>query len=142
MANFSKGALLRIGRMLDGGSKRTPLTNLMAWSRVPRKSIYNWTLAPEDPQYRTMPPIAKRMVALLAYFALTGQLTQQRLADIEALEAALENEEGLQKLARRVSRVLASGIDRAAAPEAALPEDEESGAEAAEAADLENADAS
>jgi hypothetical protein len=90
------------------------MSSLIRWSRIPRKSLYNWALAPDDPQYRTMPPVAKRLLALLGYFALTGQLTKERLADIEALEAAMEDENTFNETARRVSRILGIAKERSA----------------------------
>jgi hypothetical protein len=128
MPNFSKSSLTRVGRTLgveDGGA---PLARLVAWSRIPRKTLYNWTLSAEDPQYRTMPPMAKRLVAILAYFAMSGQLTPHRLRDIEALEMALEDEQTLQKLARRMSRVLA-GLNLLPASKAASGPEPANGAE-------------
>jgi hypothetical protein len=107
MPNLSKPTLTRVGRMLGAEDGAAPLARLVAWSRIPRKTLYNWTLSDEDPQYRTMPPMAKRLVAILAYFAMSGQLTAQRLRDVEALEVALQDEQTLQKAARRISRVLA-----------------------------------
>jgi hypothetical protein len=64
-------------------------------------------LAPDDPQYRQMPALAKRMLALLAYFSMTGQLTKQLLADIQALEKVMEDEKKYQVTARRVGNVIA-----------------------------------
>jgi hypothetical protein len=118
MANLTKATLTRVGRMLGGAEGATPLAKLVAWSRIPRKTLYNWTLTADDPQYRTMSPMAKRMVVLLAYFAMCGQLTSQRLNDIEALEAMLDDELTFQKAARRLNRLLA-GLDLAPGKEAA-----------------------
>jgi hypothetical protein len=112
MANLSKATLTRVGRMLGGEDGAAPLAKLVSWSRIPRKTLYNWTLLADDPQYRTMSPMAKRLVVVLAYFAMCGQLTSQRLGDIESLEAALDDTQKFQKAARRVSRVLA-GLDLA-----------------------------
>jgi len=67
-----------------------------------------------------MPPMAKRFIAVLAYFAISGQLTPQRLGDLEALERALEDEETFQAMARSIGRVLA-GFDRG---KTAMPEDD------------------
>jgi len=58
--------------------------------------------------------MAKRLVAVLAYFAMCGQLTSQRLGDVETLEAALDDEQTFQKAVRRLNRVLA-GLDLALA---------------------------
>jgi hypothetical protein len=114
MANFSKATVARIGRFLGGDVTARPIPALSDWLGVPRKSIRNWLLPPDDPQYRKMPPIAKRMLALLAYFSMTGQLTKQLLADIQALEATMEDEKAFQVTARRVSRVLAKSSKQSA----------------------------
>src|ERR1700730_2961653 len=122
MANFSKATLTRVGRMLGGEDGATPLARLVAWSGIPRKTLYNWTLAADDPQYRRMSPMAKRLVAMLAYFAMCGQLTSQRLGDVETLEAALDDEQTFQKAARLLNRVLA-GLDLGPARDAAADAD-------------------
>jgi hypothetical protein len=105
MPNFSKATVTRVGRLLGNSGK--PIATLSEWSAVPPKSIRNWMLSSEDPQYRKMPSVAKRMLTLLAYFSMTGQLTKQLLADIKVLEKAMEDEKAFQVTARRVSRVIA-----------------------------------
>ncbi len=108
MANFSKPTLTRIGRMLNSGdaSDPAPLLKLAKAGAFGRKAIYNWTLAETDPQHRTMPRLAKRMVATLAYFAAAGLLNDKRLEEIAALEAALESETASNAALRRMKRAL------------------------------------
>jgi hypothetical protein len=114
MSNFSKATIARIGRFLGGEQEVRPVANLSEWLGVPRKSIRNWMLPPDDPQHREMSPVAKRMLVLLAYFSMTGQLTKQRLADIQALERAMDDEKTFQTIARHISHVIAKANERAA----------------------------
>jgi hypothetical protein len=51
-----------------------------------------------------MLPSARRMVAMPAYFGAVGLLNEQRLKDIVALGAALEDEPEAQAVSRRVRR--------------------------------------
>jgi hypothetical protein len=112
MANFSRMTLARIGRLVnhdrspEGSKPPVDIARLAEWSGVGRKAIYNWTLPEDDAQYRAMPPVVKRVFAMIAYFGLLGQLDDQRLKDIQALEAALEDDAQFARLARRVSLVL------------------------------------
>jgi hypothetical protein len=122
MSNFSRATLARVGRFLGGEEHARPIAKLSEWSGVSPKSIRNWMLSPDDPQYRQMPPLAKRMLALLAYFSMTGQLTKQRLADIQALEKVMEDEKVFQITGRRISHVLAKANEFSA--EAPLSEEE------------------
>ena len=58
-----------------------------------------------------MPSGAKRIVALLAYFAITGQLTRETMEDVIALEHAMEDEERLADIAAQVSAIIHGGED-------------------------------
>jgi hypothetical protein len=108
MPNYSRQTLFRIGRLLNAKGDGAHLQRLAEWGGFSRKSLHNWTLDESDPQHRAMPPSAKRMVALLAYFGMTGMLNEQRMKDILALEALLERDEQVQALLPRVSRLLQS----------------------------------
>ncbi len=123
MANFSKQTLSRVGRLLNFGKKpgeKTPtdMAKLAEWTGVGRKALYNWTLPDDHAQYRAMPPLAKRLVTLLAYFAMTGQLNNARLKDMENLELALNDDVNGQKLIRRVSAILGKGAPKTEGAEA------------------------
>ena len=112
MSNFPRQVLVQVGRILqqDGvaGSNKPVdhLAKLSDWTGVGRKALYNWTLPEDHAQYRAMPASTKRLVAMMAYFGMTGQLNDQRLKDIEALEAAMADQAQFAKIARRVSMVL------------------------------------
>ncbi len=106
MANYSKQTLLRVGRLLNNNKTSGHLARLAEWTGFGRKAIHNWTQPEGDAQFRVMPPAAKRVVALLAYFGMLGLLNEQRLADIRSLETLLGNEGEFQKIASRFSRVL------------------------------------
>ncbi len=73
-----------------------------------RKAIRNWSAAPDDPQYRAMSGTAKRVVAVLAYFALTGQLNRERMSAIISLETAMEGEEHFERLADQMTALIAN----------------------------------
>lgn len=106
-ANFSKATLMRVGRLLNPGEEKGHLAKLAEMSGATRKAIRNWTLPESDPQHRKMPATAKRSIALLAYLSMTGFLNQKRMAEILALESAMEaDQEAFMKAARQVSRVL------------------------------------
>ena len=111
MANFSKAVLVRVGRMLNSGGAEdpAPLAKLAAAGAFGRKAVYNWTVAESDAQHRAMPPLAKRMVATLAYFSAVGLLNDKRLDEIAALEQALEDEAAANAILRRMKRVLGTG---------------------------------
>ncbi len=50
-----------------------------------------------------MPPSAKRMIAVLAYFSAAGLLTDKRMEEIIALEKIFENETETNAMLRRSS---------------------------------------
>lgn len=121
MPNYTRQTLHRVGRLLSPRGEGSHLQRLAEWGGFSRKSLRNWMLEEGDPQHRAMPPVAKRMVAMLAYFAMIGVLNEQRMRDIMALEAALERDEQIQALLPRVSRLLQS-LRPADMPEASSPE--------------------
>ena len=140
MSNFSKLTLARVGRLLNKDAKpeaekaTTDLAKLAEWTGVGRKALYNWTLPPDHAQFRAMSASAKRLIAVLAYFGIVGQLNEQRLKDIEALEAAMADEVQFNKIARRVSLILKAHAPAEAgkpAGEEVAAVDEEPGQEAA-----------
>jgi len=108
MANYSPKALSRVGRLLNGNEAKGHLARLADCMGVGRKAVHNWTRPEDDAQYRAMPPIAKRSVAILAYFAMTGALTEERMKDIVALQEAMEeSDERFQRIAGRLRRMVA-----------------------------------
>ena len=108
MANYSKQTLLRVGRLLNNNETSGHLARLAEWTGFGRKAIHNWMQPEGDAQFRAMPPAAKRVVALLAYFGMLGLLNEQRLAEIRSLETLLGNEGEFQKIISRFSRILKS----------------------------------
>ena len=110
MANYSKQTLIRVGRLLNGNETSGHLARLAEWTGFGRKAIRNWTQPEDDAQFRVMPPAAKRVVALLAYFGMVGLLNEQRLKDIQALEALLDKEGQFQKITLRFSRILKTQV--------------------------------
>jgi len=56
-----------------------------------------------------MPSGAKRVVTVLAYFALTGQLTRETMEDIVALEQAMEDEDRFADISAQVSAIIHDG---------------------------------
>jgi len=112
MPNFSRATLLRIGRLLNPGRTGGHLARLAECAGTTRKAISNWVVEVDDPQYRTMPSGAKRVVTLLAYFALTGQLTRETMEDIVVLEGALEDEGRFADIAAQVSAIIHDGEDQ------------------------------
>ena len=106
VANYSKQTLLRVGRLLNSNETSGDLARLAEWTGFGRKAIHNWTQPEADAQFRVMPPAAKRVVALLAYFGMLGLLNEQRLTDIRSLEALLDSEADFQKITARFSRIL------------------------------------
>jgi hypothetical protein len=110
MTNYSKQTLLRVGRLLNNNETSGHLARLAEWTGFGRKAIHNWMQPEGDAQFRAMPPAAKRVVALLAYFAMLGLLNEQRLADIRSLETLLGNEGEFQKITSRFSRILKSQV--------------------------------
>jgi hypothetical protein len=125
MANFSRMTLARVGRLLntdrlpEGSKPAADVAALAEWTGVGRKAIYNWTLPENDAQYRAMPAVAKRVIAMVAYFGMLGQLGEDRLKDIQALEAALEDDVRFARVAERVGAVLREGEPAPASQEAA-----------------------
>ncbi len=123
MPNFSKATLLRIARQIqtEETADSPPLAKLATFGAFGRKAMYNWTLPETDPQHRAMPPIAKRMVAMLAYLSGAGLLNDKRMDEILALQQSFETgTEGavaLRRLNRRTARV--KGVRRAGAKPAA-----------------------
>lgn len=109
MPNFSRATLLRIGRLLNPGRTGGHLTRLAECAGTTRKTISNWLVDVGDPQYRTMPSGAKRVVTVLAYFALTGQLTRETMEDIVALEQAMEDEDRFVDISAQVSAIIHDG---------------------------------
>lgn len=107
MPNFSGSALLRIGRLLNPGNASGHLTRLSECAGTTRKTIRNWSAEPNDPQFRAMSGTAKRLVAVLAYFALAGQLTAERMNDIIALENAMLDDTEFEKIASKISKIIA-----------------------------------
>jgi hypothetical protein len=71
-----------------------------------RKALRNWAADADDAQFRTMSGTAKRVIAVLAYFALTGQLTRERMEDIVALERAMEDDTRFDELAATMAELL------------------------------------
>ena len=141
MANYTKATLARIGRMMNAGEANDPppLVKLAKSGAFGRKAIYNWSLPEADPQHRKMPRIAKRMIAMLAYFSAAGLLTDKRLEEIMALEATFENEKETNVLLRRMKRLVGGGKaakakaaagEAGAATEAAEDDDDDLGGEA------------
>ena len=116
MPNYSKATLARIGRLMSAGEAGDPpaLVALAKSGAFGRKAIYNWSLPETDPQHRKMPRIAKRMVAMLAYFSAAGLLNARRLEDIVALEALFEDEKDSAVILRRFKRVIAANTKPAA----------------------------
>ncbi len=112
MPNFSRATLLRIGRLLNPGRTGGHLTRLAECAGTTRKTISNWLVDVDDPQYRTMPSGAKRVVAVLAYFAITGQLTRETMEDIVALEQAMEDENRFANISAQVSAIIHDGEDQ------------------------------
>ena len=133
MANYTKATLSRVGKMMNAGEPTDPpaLVKLAKSGAFGRKAIYNWTLPDSDPQHRRMPRIAKRMVAMLAYFSAAGLLNDKRLEDIMALETTFENEKETAMLLRRMKRTIgvkgsASAVKaKAGAPDPASAEDDD-----------------
>lgn len=123
MANYSKTTLLRIGRLMNSGESgdAPPLVKLAKFGGFGRKALYNWSLPETDPQHRRMPRVAKRMIAVLAYFSAAGLLTDERLDDIVALQNILENETETSALLRGLRRAI--GKSGKAAARAAQPSD-------------------
>jgi hypothetical protein len=109
MPNFSRATLIRVGRLLNPGRTGGHLARLAECAGTTRKAISNWIVDPNDPQYRRMPTGAKRVVTLLAYFAMAGQLTRETMEDILALERALEDEDRFANIAAQVSEIIRQG---------------------------------
>jgi hypothetical protein len=110
VANYSKQTLIRVGRLLNGNETSGHLARLAEWTGFGRKAIHNWTQPEDVAQFRVMPPAAKRVVVLLAYFGMVGLLNEQRLKDIQALEAFLDKEGQFQKITLRFSRILKTQV--------------------------------
>lgn len=106
MSNFSGSTLLRTGRLLNPGNASGHLARLAECAGTTRKTIRNWSAEPDDPQFRAMSGTAKRAVAVLAYFALSGQLTPERMKDIIALENAMIDDTKFEKIASQISKIL------------------------------------
>ena len=104
MPNYSKQTLRRVGRLLNTDNTGH-LRKLAEFSGLRPKTMSNWTVEETDPQHRRMPPSAKRMIAMLAYFGAAGLINEERMKDIKALEAALEEEQDVQKLLRRIRMI-------------------------------------
>lgn len=111
MPNYSKVTLARIGRLMNSGEPTDPppLAKLAKSGAFGRKAIYNWSLPETDPQHREMPPIAKRLIAMLAYFSAAGLLNDKRMEEIIALETTFENEKDTNVILRRIKRVIGGG---------------------------------
>ncbi|WP_148360992.1 hypothetical protein [Acidiphilium multivorum] len=106
MSNFSRSTLLRVGRLLNPGKASGHLARLAECAGTTRKTIRNWSAETSDPQFRAMSGTAKRAVAVLAYFALTGQLTRERMEDVITLEQAMEDDRRFERLAARITQLL------------------------------------
>ena len=102
MPNYSRQTLTRIGRLLNTGNTGH-LRKLAEFAGLRPRAMSNWTVKETDPQYRKMPPSAKRAVAMLAYFGAAGLINEERMKDIVALEAALEEEQEVQEILRNIS---------------------------------------
>jgi hypothetical protein len=142
MANYTKATLTRVGRLMSTGEANEPpaLVKLAKSGAFGRKAIYNWSLPETDPQHRKMPRIAKRMIAMLAYFSAAGLLTDKRLEEIMALEATFENEKETNVLLRRMKRLIGGGKGAKAKTDALAAAGEEAGEEGDEPEDAEHAE--
>lgn len=106
MGNYSEATLLRVGRLLNPSKSGGHLTRLAECMGTTRKNVRNWTAGSEDAQHRTMSGTAKRLVAVLAYYALIGQLSDERMTEIIALESAMEAESRFEALAAHMAKLL------------------------------------
>ena len=106
LANFSEATLLRVGRLLNPGKSGGHLTRLAHCMGTTRKNIRNWSAEPEDSQFRAMSGTAKRVVSVLAYFAVAGQLSEERMAEIIALEEAMSNDERFERLTAQITKLI------------------------------------
>jgi hypothetical protein len=112
MTNLSRATLLRVGRLLNPGQSGGHIARLAECAGTTTKAIRNWTVDPNDGQRREMSGTAKRVVALLAYFAMTGQLTRETMEDVISLEQAMEGEDRFAHIATQVSEIIHQGEDQ------------------------------
>ncbi len=106
MPNFPEAALVRVGQLLNPGRPTGHLARLAECAGTTRKAIQNWSAEPDEKQFRAMSGTAKRCIALLAYFAMTGKLTREVMEDVIALQEALEDEARFADIAARVSQII------------------------------------